>query len=290
MTFVTIPHPVMPATTSYPWPLRPFDRRHPVRAYFNDPRVADRSKAFHFGIDIACADGTPVYAVDGGTVHLESGRALSVVTPSGRTFGYWHVVPGVKHRQAVGRGQRLGAVEAPWGHLHFAESRRHGYVNPLRPGGLAPWADGSSPRIVGISFERRGKELSPLQVRGAVDVVVEAYDRPPLPVPPPWADMPVTPACVRWRLLHAGKVVRPWHTPVDFRRGLLPAALFDVIFAPGTRQNHPNRPGRYRFFAAHTWDTRLVPNGLYTLQAEVGDAAGNKARASLQFTIANRIG
>jgi len=37
----------------YPWPLEPFDRPHPVRGYFNDPRISGSSRAFHFGIDIA---------------------------------------------------------------------------------------------------------------------------------------------------------------------------------------------------------------------------------------------
>jgi hypothetical protein len=43
--------------------LEPFDRAHPVRGYFNDPRISGKSRAFHFGIDIAAANGTPVYAV-----------------------------------------------------------------------------------------------------------------------------------------------------------------------------------------------------------------------------------
>ena len=55
----------------YSWPLKPFDRAHPVRGYFNDPRISGRSRAFHFGIDISAPNGTPVYAVRGGVVHLE---------------------------------------------------------------------------------------------------------------------------------------------------------------------------------------------------------------------------
>ena len=49
----------------YPWPLEPFDRQHPVRGFLNDPRIADASHAFHFGIDISAPDGTAVYAVAG---------------------------------------------------------------------------------------------------------------------------------------------------------------------------------------------------------------------------------
>src|SRR5712691_3341818 len=92
----------------YCWPLRPFHRAHPVRAYLNDPRISGTSRAFHFGIDISAADGAPVFAVEAGTVHVEGGRSLSVVARSGRAFGYWHVVPAVWHRQEVGRHQLLG--------------------------------------------------------------------------------------------------------------------------------------------------------------------------------------
>ena len=57
-------------TLTYCWPLEPFDSPHPVRAYFNDPRIAEASEAFHFGIDISAPNGTPVYAVEAGVVHL----------------------------------------------------------------------------------------------------------------------------------------------------------------------------------------------------------------------------
>ena len=51
----------------YPWPLKPFDRPHPIRGNFNDPRVEfvgeDLSSNFHFGVDISAPDLAPVYAV-----------------------------------------------------------------------------------------------------------------------------------------------------------------------------------------------------------------------------------
>lgn len=270
----------------YRWPVRPFDRAHPVRGYFNDPRIAGSSRTFHFGVDISAADGTPVFAVEPGTVHLEGGRSLSVA--GRRTFGYWHVVPAVRHHEQVKQHQLLGHVEESWGHVHFAESLRHFYRNPLRPGALSPWVDATSPRIAGIQLFRGKTELSPLAVSGLVDVVVEAWDRPPLPVPAPWSESIVTPALVRWRVLRGRDVVRPWHAPVDFRKTLLPPSLFSVVYAPGTAQNHPGKPGRYRFFVAHTWDTRRLRNGLYRLEVSVADMSGNRALAGLPFTVANR--
>src|SRR5256885_11903017 len=97
----------------YPWPLQPFDRAHPVRAYFNDPRISGTSKAFHFGIDISAPNGTPVYAVAPGTVHLEDARAISVAA-GGREVGDWHVVPPVRHLQPVSQRQHHGHHQGPW--------------------------------------------------------------------------------------------------------------------------------------------------------------------------------
>jgi len=273
---------------SYSWPLEPFDEAHPVRGYFNDPRISGRSRAFHFGIDISAPNGTAVFAVEGGTVHLEDARAISVVSGQGE-FGYWHVVPVVRHHQEVARHQLLGHVDPPWLHVHFAERREGKYRNPLRTGALAPWRDGTRPRVTGVSFSRRGTELPPAAVHGAVDVIAEAHDTPPVPVPAPWDDLPVTPARLRWRVLRGDEVVRPWHTPVDFRETLLPQAEFDRIYAPGTRQNRAGAPGGYRFYLAHTWSTTTLPDGVYRLQVEAIDLAGNTGRRTQAFAVANNV-
>lgn len=274
----------------YGWPVKPFDRMHPVRGYFNDPRISGKSRAFHFGIDVCAKDGTAVYAVEAGTVHLEGGRSLSVVSDSGgRSFGYWHVVPAVAHKQRVGERELLGHVQPTWGHVHFAESIDREYVNPLRPGALTPWLDSSSPRIVSIELVRGGRALPVLEVSGAVDVVVEAWDRPPLRPPKPWDEAIVTPALLRWRVLRGSKVVRPWHAPIDFRDGLLPRKRFASVYGTGTRQNRPGKPGRYMFVLAHTWSTTTLPNGVYRLEVVAEDLSGNRAYAQLPFELVNRV-
>lgn len=273
---------------AYPWPLAPFDRSHPVRGYFNDPRISGSSRAFHFGVDIAAPNGTPVYAVAGGTVHLENPRAVSVAA-AGIEFGYWHIVPAVGHLERVSRHQLLGHIAAPWLHVHFAERRGGLYRNPLRPAGLAPWKDTTRPQVTAIRFLRNGRELAPALVRGSVDVVAEAHDMPPLPVPAPWAGLPVTPARLRWRVLRNGRVVRRWHTPVDFTGTMIPKERFRSVYAPGTRQNHANAPGLYRFYLAHTWSTDLLPDGPYRLEVEASDLAGNVGSRALQFTLANNL-
>jgi peptidase M23-like protein len=272
----------------YSWPLRPFDRAHPVRANFNDPRISGTSRAFHFGIDVSAPNGTPVYAVEAGTVHLEDPRAVSV--DSGAVVhGYWHVVPAVSHHQQVARHELLGHVDAPWLHVHLSERRDGEYRNPLRAGALTPWHDGTRPAVTRAVFSRRGRALQPQSLSGAVDVIAEAHDLPPLPVPAPWNDLPVTPARLRWRVTgHAG-VVRPWHTPVDFTHTLLPRSAFARIYAPRTRQNHAGEPGLYRFYLAHTWSTRTLPDGSYELEVEASDLAGNTGSLTQAFTIANEV-
>jgi hypothetical protein len=272
----------------YPWPLRPFDRAHAVRAYFNDPRISGKSRAFHFGIDIAAPNGTPVFAVRGGVVHLEGERSLSVADGD-LDFGYWHVIPAVRHHERVGKHQLVGHVEAPWLHLHFAEHRNGVYRDPLRPGALSPWRDTTKPLVTDIAFSRNGRALSPAAISGAVDVVAEAHQLPPLGVPAPWHGLPVTPARLRWRVRRGGRTVRPWHTAIDLSKGLLPQDAFRRIYAPGTRQNRAGKPGLYRFFLAHTWSTTLLADGHYHLEVEASDLYGNKGDRQLPFTVANNV-
>jgi hypothetical protein len=268
--------------------LKPFDRRHPVRGYFNDPRISGTSRAFHFGIDISAPNGTAVHAVRGGVVHLQGLHALSVLDGD-VSFGYWHVVPAVGHLQRVGRHQLVGHVEAPWLHVHFAERRSGVYRDPLRPGALTPWRDSTKPQVTSIVLSRNGRVLSPAAISGAVDVIAEAHQMPALAVPAPWNRLPVTPARLRWRVRRGGRTVRSWHMPVDLGKDLLAQGAFRRIYAPGTRQNRVGRPGLYRFFLAHTWSTTLLEDGSYRLEVEASDLYGNTGRRHLPFTIANDV-
>jgi murein DD-endopeptidase MepM/ murein hydrolase activator NlpD len=273
---------------AYNWPVEPFDRQHPVRGYFSDPRDGEKRSTFHFGIDVAVPDGTPVFAVEAGTVDMGGKHNVAVVSAGGdRVFGYWHLDPVVKHKQRVAQHALLGHVGKGWGHVHFAERIRGGdYLNPVRRGALRPYADPSSPRIERIVVSRGGQEIGAEQVKGAVDLVVEAFDRPAMQVPDPkWRDMPVAPALIRWRIVRSGKAVVPWTNAADFRSTKPPDNRFTRIYAPGSRQNHPNQPGRYRFFLARGWKSGAHPAGEYRLDVEASDIEGNKAVAHLVLVL-----
>jgi hypothetical protein len=274
----------------YPWPLKPFDRPHAVRGYFNDPRRdfvgEELQSAFHFGIDIAARDRAPVYAVAPGVVSRHT--TYVTVSANGRDFGYWHIDPVVDQGQAVEQGTLLGAVEPGWGHVHFAESFNGVYLNPLRPGALAPYVDTTSPTIVSIGITYAGKNVDLTKVRGTVDLTCDAFDTPPVPPPPPWKETRVTPALIRWRILRgiAGGQA-PWKTAADFRTTLMPSALFNLVYAPGTRQNRAGHPGNYNFYLRQAFRTTRLRDGPYRLQVAAYDSRGNSAHSTLGFTVAN---
>ena len=193
----------------------------------------------------------------------------------------------MKHLQPVAQHELLGHIDAPWLHVHFAERRAGVYRNPLRPGALTPCADHTRPQVTSITFSRDGAAIPANRVSGAVDVIAEAHDTTPIPVPAPWNGLPVTPARLRWRVMRAAEVIRPWHTPVDFSDELLPASAFHRVYAPGTTQNHAGTPAVLRFFLAHSWSTGTLGDGDYRLEVEASDLGGNSGALAQAFTVAN---
>ena len=245
--------------STYGWPMKPFDRQHPVRSFLDDPRIAKHSAAFHFGIDICAPDGTPVYAVEAGTIWFNSPVALAIVSlDRSHEFGYWHIVPAVKNHQHVALHQLIGYVGKGWEHLHFAERRGGAYLNPLRPGGIGPYSDRTAPTVTRIT------------VAGGA-IVVDAHDTPSPAAPGAWRGEPVTPARLRWRL--AGQLT--WHTIADFRRVMLPAGEFHRIYAPQTRQNHRGIAGRFCFYLARGEEAKALASSNRIIQVEASDTAGN---------------
>jgi hypothetical protein len=269
----------------------PFDRQHPVRGFFGDPRIgADGGRSFHTGIDVSAPDGTPVYAVAPGRVSIGGPETVVVVTPS-RNFGYWHIAPTVANGAHVPLHGLLGHVGAGWGHVHLAEhttspAPQGTYWNPLRPGAITPFADYGPPNVSRI--------IGPGSVLfGLVELAAEALDHPPIAPPPPWRTTPVTPALVRWRLLQGSRAIAPWRVVADFRVSFRPHVVddsdirFGRVYAPGTRQNHPNDPGLFRYWLNRRLDTRRYPDGRYQVEVEAADVRDNRGQRRLPVTIDN---
>jgi Peptidase family M23 len=283
------------ADAAYSWPLKPFDQQHPVRGFFGDPRVGEsatgrvESKTFHFGIDISAPDGTAVYAISSGRVVWESQRpeTIAIRASGGSVFAYWHIVPAVRNGQyAVASKTILGRIARGWGHVHLAELVDGRYVNPLRRGALTPYVDSTRPTIHAFSFERAGRSIGRRKLAGRFDLVSETWDETPVSVPGKWANRPVMPAVVRWRILGT-RVRHSWQTALDFSATIPAPEQFDSVYARWTRQNHAWRPGRYRVQIARDWDSASLRNGTYVLEVEAIDTRGNRTRRAIRFSISN---
>ena len=107
-------------------------RNHPVLGY----------QRMHNGIDMACAQGTPIYATRGGTVTASAyqaggaGNYVSINHGDGFASIYMHMTHYVVYAgQTVSQGQLIGYVGSTGistgPHLHFGISYAGTYVNPL---------------------------------------------------------------------------------------------------------------------------------------------------------------
>jgi hypothetical protein len=275
------------AASAYPWPIKPFYQQHAIRGYFNDPRLSGPELGFHFGVDIPAPDGTPVFAIQAGRTRVH-GQSVSIFPRrGGNLLSYWHILPAVWSKDHVRKHQLIGFVAPGAEHVHLAEYKDGTYINPLRIGGLAPYIDDTVPRIPKLTFSSLGRQIRPEAVNGVVDIVVEAYDVSPMPIPPPWEQAIMTPSLLRWRIVQGQITIKQWTTGVDFRTYLQPLTLYDYVYAPGTFQNRPRRRGRYEFYLAHEFDTRTLPNGSYVLQVDALDEQENLGQASFAFTVTN---
>ena len=176
------------ASANYGWPVKPFDKAHPVRGQLNDPRMnglvfdSSSSRTFHTGVDIAAPDGTAVYAVAPGQVHYINQSATSVRGKNGaEVFRYWHLRLVVKNNVSVKLHALLGYIQPGRWHVHFSEKRNGRYVDPLRRGGITPYSDNTRPTIASISYyDNAYHDLDNAAVSGAVRITVNAYDTPQL--------------------------------------------------------------------------------------------------------------
>lgn len=300
------------AASAYPWPVKPFDAQHPIRANFGDPRtrfwntmLTDGLNGpgmfqFHNGIDIAAPEGTPVYPVVSGTARLIDEAAVSVRTKDGRTFQYFHIIPTVINGDRVlARRSVIGYVMRAADHVHLTEIRHRRVWNPLARGGISPYRDRTVPVLESIQIRPLLSllPLEPANVCGTVSLVAIAYDTPPLPVPGAFAGFPISPALVRWSLARVdGSIYVPGIPVADFRMTLPVTRNFWNVYARGSYQNAPRFSNRQYFMAGRFLynltghlDTRFYPNGVYEAAVRVSDMRGNSSGAGLRFTIANDL-
>lgn len=296
--------------SAYPWPVKPFDKQHPVRANFGDPRtrfwntlLTDGLRGpgvfqFHNGIDIAAPEGTPVYPVVSGTARLIGEAAVSVRTKDGRAFQYFHIIPTVIDGDRVlARRTVIGYVLRAFDHVHLAEIRHQKVWNPVAPGGITPYRDRTVPVVDGIDVRPPYSllPLDPTNVCGTVSLIATVHDSPPLPVPGAFAGFPVSPALVTWSLARIdGGFYIPGIPAADFRKTLPAKRSFWNVYARGSYQNAPRFSNRQYFMAGRFLynltghlDTRFYPNGVYEATVQVSDMRGNSSEAQQRFTIAN---
>jgi hypothetical protein len=300
------------APAAYNWPVKPFDRPHPVRGNFGDPRTLFTSPptlsgvmsgggsfSLHRGIDISAPNGAPVYPVKSGVVtHVDhEDDWVRVDSGGGQAFEYWHLHIAVRNGERVGAYRTvLGHVMAPAMHVHLTELRDGRPVNPLAPGHIGPYDDRSTPRVTSIALRStaNGGELLPNLLRGRVAIVVSAEDEPTINAPGQWAGMPVAPTLLAWEIrTWQGRRVTSRRIGIDFRSRLPRGDEFWQVYARGTYQNMAvfrghyswGQPGAYLFKLA-TIDTRSLRNGAYDLVVIASDTRGNTSSARRRFLVA----
>lgn len=300
--------------SAYSWPIKPFDKQHPIRGFFGDPRTVFEDGvlaggfdgpgffSFHQGVDIVAPNGTPIYPVMSGTAHYLGAATLNVnvgnIDGNDVTFQYFHITPIVgEGEQVVARKTVLGYVQPPYGHVHLTEIDGPHAVNPLQKGHLTPYVDHTRPTIRETTFSNAtGAIETPLGLCGRVQIAVDAFDRPPVPVPGAFHDLPVSPAFVEWSVARLnGKAVIPARVAADFRQTLPPNSKFTDTYAKGTYENSPrfgtqqytSMPGRYLFLLAGNFDTTSLANGVYSLTVRVADIRNNRATETERFSVLN---
>ena len=298
------------SASAYPWPFKPFNKQHPIRGFFGDPRTVYETGilagaftgpafiSFHQGVDISAPNGTPIYAVANGKIHYLGAATLNLATDHDVTFQYFHIIPIVgEGQQVVARKTVLGYVQPPFGHVHLTEIDGTHAVNPLQPGHLGPYRDRTKPHVKDIVVRNQSGDVqTPVGLCGRVEIDVDAFDTQPVPVPGTYHNLPVSPALVQWSMTRiGGKVVVPLKTVWDVRQVVPPNRQFFADYAKGTYENSPRfgaqqyagMPGRYLFLLAPNFDTTDIANGNYVIAVRVGDVRGNVTTATERINVLN---
>jgi murein DD-endopeptidase MepM/ murein hydrolase activator NlpD len=295
--------------SSYQWPVKPFDRPHPVRGNFGDPRTLFRapptlrgvlsgagSFSLHRGIDISAPNGASVYPVKSGVVSHVDRDWVRVDSDGGHAFEYWHLHVAVQEGTRVHAYETvLGHVMAPAMHVHLTELQNGRAVNPLAPGHIGPYDDTTTPRVTSIALKSasRHEDLLPNLVHGRIAIVVEAEDEPTIHAPGQWRGLPVSPALLSWEIrTWQGRHVTRRRVAIDFRSGLPRGEEFWQVYERGTYQNMAVFGGHYSWgqrgsylYKLSTFDTRGLRPGAYDIVVIASDTRGNTSSAKRRFLV-----
>jgi murein DD-endopeptidase MepM/ murein hydrolase activator NlpD len=300
--------------SSYGWPVKPFDRQHPVRGSFGDPRSVFHGHptprglmtsrcacSYHPGIDISAADGSAVYPVRSGVVRIVTPQWVEVDSADGLAFQYWHIIPAVRvgdHVQA--RESVLGRIMRASEHVHLTELQDGKPVNPLAPGHIGPYVDTTTPSVGAITFRSRDTrpELLPEFLHGRIEIIASASDVPAIPVPGMWSGLPITPAKLSYRIESFPKkqLAVPETASMDVSRRLPSTSDMWHSYARGSHMNMVQmgvhrywyQPGVYLFKLAQAFDTSKLKDGVYQVTVTAWDTAGNHSSTSQIINVHNR--
>jgi hypothetical protein len=294
----------------------PFFGTHPITGTFCEFRNTLSADHFHNGVDIPKPDGSPVYSVYDGVVTgigttANSGtsayvRVRYLVSGLTKTDAYVHIEPNpllhigdsVRAHQTV-----LGTILSGLGHVHFTHGSSGNEMNALRAaGGFSPYYDIFPPEIVSVRMfvEGTDQEFTGSRVSGLVDIRVHARDTNAGSVGDASSSTSNNGAyVVGYRVLSADRTTVVYEPPaggVRFRFDRKPTDS-DVhnAFAPGSDLSTPiytvtNGNGADAMLSTRTvpnnaWDTRSLPEGLYSVMIFAGDTRGLADTAYVNLTV-----
>ena len=166
----------------YGWPVTPFDSSHWITGTFCEYRDTMNSPHFHNGVDIPKADGSPVYAVQDGTVTSLQRTGGNAYVRVGN-FAYVHINPSPSltvGSHVTAFRTVIGTILPGSGHVHFIDGYYNGERNALRSGGgLTPYTDSWAPIIRYIRFypDRSTQPFTGGKISGRVDLVVKVDEQ-----------------------------------------------------------------------------------------------------------------
>jgi hypothetical protein len=187
-------------TITFPWPVTPFNSTQVITGTFCEFRNTLSSNHFHNGTDIPKADGSPVYASLSGTVHsigttAASGtsafvRVKTFIAGQWKHISYVHIEPNpaLSAGSPVTAGVTvLGNILSGLGHVHFTERQLVTSENSTgveigslrQPGGLEPYIDTYSPKILWVKFyqDNSNVEFTNQKIYGNVDFISHMVER-----------------------------------------------------------------------------------------------------------------